>query len=43
MTIDATDSLAVGVASSVVDVLRGGRPANCANPEVWAAAATPVS
>jgi D-3-phosphoglycerate dehydrogenase len=36
MTIDATDTLAIGVASSVVDVLRGGRPNNCANPEVWA-------
>lgn len=38
MTIDATDALAVGVAGSIVEVLRGGRPANCANPEVWAAA-----
>jgi D-3-phosphoglycerate dehydrogenase len=37
MTIDATDSLAFGVASSVVEVLNGGRPSNCANPEVWAA------
>jgi D-3-phosphoglycerate dehydrogenase len=35
MTIDATDSLAHGVASSVVDVLNGRRPSNCANPEVW--------
>lgn len=35
MTIDATDSLAHGVATSVVDVLNGLRPANCANPEVW--------
>ena len=43
MTIDATDSLAIGVATSVVDVLRGGRPANCANPEVWAAAADAVT
>ena len=36
MTIDATDALAHGVASSVVEVLNGGRPWNCANPEVWA-------
>jgi D-3-phosphoglycerate dehydrogenase / 2-oxoglutarate reductase len=36
MTIDATDSLAYGVATSVVEVLNGGRPSNCANPEVWA-------
>jgi D-3-phosphoglycerate dehydrogenase / 2-oxoglutarate reductase len=36
MTIDATDSLAYGVASSVVDVLSGRQPNNCANPEVWA-------
>jgi phosphoglycerate dehydrogenase-like enzyme len=36
MTIDATDSLAHGVASSVVDVLNGKQPGNCANPEVWA-------
>jgi D-3-phosphoglycerate dehydrogenase / 2-oxoglutarate reductase len=35
MTIDATDSLAYGVATSVVEVLNGGRPSNCANPEVW--------
>lgn len=37
MTIDATDALARGVAESVVDVLNGGTPSNCANPEVWAA------
>jgi D-3-phosphoglycerate dehydrogenase len=42
MTIDATDSLAVGVASSVVDVLNGGRPSNCANPEVWADTEVPA-
>jgi D-3-phosphoglycerate dehydrogenase len=35
MTIDANDSLAVGVASSVVEALQGGRPANAANPEIW--------
>lgn len=35
MTIDALEVLAVGVASSIVDVLRGGHPSNCANPEVW--------
>jgi D-3-phosphoglycerate dehydrogenase len=35
MTLDATDALAVGVASSIVDVLNGKRPANCVNPEVW--------
>jgi D-3-phosphoglycerate dehydrogenase len=35
MTIDALEVLAVGVAESIVDVLRGGHPSNCANPEVW--------
>jgi D-3-phosphoglycerate dehydrogenase len=35
MTIDALEVLATGVASSIVDVLRNGRPWNCANPEVW--------
>jgi D-3-phosphoglycerate dehydrogenase len=35
MTIDATDALAVGVASSVVEVLNGRRPRNCVNPQVW--------
>lgn len=35
MTIDALEVLAVGVASSIVETLRGGHPSNCANPEVW--------
>lgn len=35
MTEDAVEALAVGVATSIVDVLRGGHPASCANPEVW--------
>ena len=35
MTSDAVRALAVGVASSIVHALSGGRPANCANPEVW--------
>jgi D-3-phosphoglycerate dehydrogenase len=35
MTIDATDALAEGVASSIVEVLEGGRPRNCFNPQVW--------
>lgn len=43
MTIDATDSLAAGVAGSIVEVLRGGRPPNCANPEVWTATPDAVS
>ena len=42
MTIDATDSLAYGVASSIVEVLNGGRPSNCANPEVWADTEVPA-
>jgi D-3-phosphoglycerate dehydrogenase len=43
MTIDATDSLAYGVASSVVDVLQGKQPSNCANPEVWTREREPAS
>jgi D-3-phosphoglycerate dehydrogenase len=39
MTVDAIESLSVGVASSIVEVLRGGRPWNCANPQVWETAA----
>lgn len=35
MTHDATEALAAGVATSIVDALEGGHPANCANPEVW--------
>jgi D-3-phosphoglycerate dehydrogenase len=35
MTVDATEALSVGVAGSIVELLDGGRPANCANPEVW--------
>ena len=43
MTVDAIDTLAVGVARSVVDVLESRQPSNCVNPEVWSSAAGLVS
>lgn len=40
MTVDATESLSVGVAASVVEILNGGRPRNCVNPGVWTETST---